>query len=121
VTVSAASCTFVKKTNARHAHTRKRTHECADATCCRFGADELRDVDAEGRVVITEHSNIVLFNVYGPAITSEESAEQRSAFKLLFYKVGCSPCKASRHGMHSNGLPFPPVKQCTSLYYKAQH
>ena len=32
----------------------------------------------------------VLFNVYGPAISTEERAEERYAFKLRFYEVGHS-------------------------------
>ena len=32
-------------------------------------------------------------NVYGPAISTEESAEERYAFKLQFYRVGC--CRRS--------------------------
>ncbi len=44
-------------------------------------------MDSEGRVVVTDHGAFVLFNVYGPAITSEESAEERFAFKLRFYEV----------------------------------
>jgi AP endonuclease-2 len=50
--------------------------------------DELERLDSEGRVVITDHGCFVLVNVYGPAITSEESAEERYAFKLRFYEVG---------------------------------
>ncbi|BDA45375.1 probable DNA-(apurinic or apyrimidinic site) lyase 2 [Coccomyxa sp. Obi] len=52
----------------------------------RFSQEELERLDAEGRVVITDHGAFVLVNVYGPAITSEESAEERYAFKLRFYE-----------------------------------
>lgn len=42
---------------------------------------------ATGRVVITDHGGFVVVNVYGPAISSPESAEERLAFKLRFYQV----------------------------------
>ena len=41
--------------------------------------------------MITDHGLFVLINVYGPAISTEESAEERFAFKLRFYQ-------ASAHG-----------------------
>lgn len=61
----------------------------------RFSQEELERLDAEGRVVITDHGAFVLVNVYGPAITSEESAEERYAFKLRFYEVCTFPCTRS--------------------------
>jgi len=36
---------------------------------------------------MTDHGAFVLVNVYGPAISTEDSAEERYAFKLRFYKV----------------------------------
>ena len=39
---------------------------------------------------MTDHGAFVLVNVYGPAISTEDSAEERYAFKLQFYKVGRS-------------------------------
>ena len=36
---------------------------------------------------MTDHGAFVLVNVYGPAISTEDSAEERYAFKLQFYKV----------------------------------
>lgn len=48
----------------------------------------LQELDSEGRVVITDHGAFVLFNIYGPALSSEENFEQRLEFKLKFYKVG---------------------------------
>ncbi len=57
---------------------------------CRFSQEELERLDAEGRVVITDHGAFVLVNVYGPAISSEESAEERFDFKLRFYQVKLS-------------------------------
>lgn len=56
----------------------------------RFSQGELESLDSEGRVVITDHGAFVLVNVYGPAISTEESAEERYAFKLQFYKVQAS-------------------------------
>ena len=37
--------------------------------------------------MITDHGGFVVVNVYGPAISSPESAEERLAFKLRFYQV----------------------------------
>ena len=54
---------------------------------CRFSQGELEKLDSEGRVVLTDHGGFVLVNVYGPAISTEDSAEERYAFKLQFYKV----------------------------------
>lgn len=54
----------------------------------RFSQDELERLDSEGRVMMTDHSAFILINVYGPAISTEESAEERYAFKLRFYEVG---------------------------------
>ena len=53
----------------------------------RFTQDELLAIDLEGRCVITDHGHFILFNLYGPAITNEESAEERFAYKLRLYKV----------------------------------
>lgn len=54
-----------------------------------FSSQELANLDAEGRVVVTDHGSFVLFNVYGPAITSEdaEQAQARMAFKMRFYSA----------------------------------
>ncbi|KAL4419789.1 hypothetical protein ABPG75_006887 [Micractinium tetrahymenae] len=59
------------------------------ALLAEFSVEELTELDAEGRVVVTDHGAFVLFNLYGPAITSEddERAEQRSRFKHRFYKA----------------------------------
>ena len=43
-------------------------------------------IDSQGRCVITDHGAFVLFNIYGPAVTSELS--ERFAFKMRFYQVG---------------------------------
>lgn len=49
--------------------------------------EELQELDGEGRCVVTDHGAFVLFNLYGPAITSsdDEAAAARFAFKLRFY------------------------------------
>lgn len=39
-------------------------------------------------MLLTDHGAFVLVNVYGPAISSEERAEERMAFKMQFYRVG---------------------------------
>lgn len=54
-----------------------------------FTVDELRSLDSEGRVVVTDHGHFVLFNVYGPAITSEDAdvAKSRMVFKMRFYSA----------------------------------
>ncbi|KAK2077000.1 hypothetical protein QBZ16_005228 [Prototheca wickerhamii] len=53
----------------------------------RFSVEELQELDAEGRAVVTDHGAFVLFNLYGPAITTSESeaAAARFDFKLRFY------------------------------------
>lgn len=55
--------------------------------CHRFSVAELEAFDAEGRAVVTDHGEFVLFNVYGPAITNAETADERFAFKLRFFEV----------------------------------
>jgi AP endonuclease-2 len=48
---------------------------------------ELRALDGEGRVVITDHGAFVLYNVYAPAITSDDpaAAAARVAYKARFF------------------------------------
>jgi AP endonuclease-2 len=52
-----------------------------------FSIEELRNLDTEGRVVITDHGAFVLFNIYAPAVTKEDpdQAKLRLAFKMRFY------------------------------------
>lgn len=52
-----------------------------------FSIEELRNLDTEGRVIITDHSSFILFNIYAPAVTKEdpEQAKLRLAFKMRFY------------------------------------
>lgn len=52
-----------------------------------YTEDELKELDSEGRIVITDHGNFVLFNIYAPAITSAETAENRMEFKMKFFKA----------------------------------
>ncbi|KAI7840910.1 hypothetical protein COHA_005342 [Chlorella ohadii] len=52
-----------------------------------FEAEELAEMDAEGRVLVTDHGCFVLFNLYGPAITNADTAEDRSEFKMRFYRA----------------------------------
>lgn len=46
---------------------------------------------------MTDHGAFVLVNVYGPAISTEESAEERYAFKLRFYEVQHLPASPITH------------------------
>ncbi len=61
-------------------------HSVHDAAC-RFTQEELLAIDLEGRCVITDHEAFILFNLYGPAITSEENAAERLAYKMRLYQV----------------------------------
>eukprot|EP00004_Rigifila_ramosa_P015257 TRINITY_DN3535_c0_g1_i1.p1 TRINITY_DN3535_c0_g1~~TRINITY_DN3535_c0_g1_i1.p1 ORF type:complete len:496 (+),score=77.92 TRINITY_DN3535_c0_g1_i1:92-1489(+) len=49
--------------------------------------NSLETLDGEGRVAVTDHGAFVLFNVYVPAITSEENWEDREKFKRLFLRL----------------------------------
>ena len=40
--------------------------------------------------MITDHGAFILFNLYGPAITSEENAAERFAYKMRLYQVSCT-------------------------------
>ncbi|DBB00825.1 hypothetical protein WJX77_012431 [Trebouxia sp. C0004] len=60
---------------------------CLDELCNRFTQQELRAIDLEGRCVITDHEAFILFNLYGPAITSEENAAERFAYKMQLYQA----------------------------------
>ncbi|KAK9827629.1 hypothetical protein WJX81_000675 [Elliptochloris bilobata] len=53
----------------------------------RFSLAELEALDSEGRCVVTDHGAFVLFNVYGPAITNADTADERFAFKLRFFEA----------------------------------
>jgi len=52
-----------------------------------FPFEELRNLDTEGRVIITDHGSFFLFNIYAPAVTKEDpdQAKLRLAFKMRFY------------------------------------
>eukprot|EP00891_Asterochloris_glomerata_P003607 jgi/Astpho2/3607/e_gw1.00058.42.1_t len=47
-----------------------------------FTDHELAEIDQEGRCVCTDHGCFVVFNLYVPAITTEDKAAERFAFKL---------------------------------------
>ncbi|KAL8137833.1 hypothetical protein V2J09_003834 [Rumex salicifolius] len=49
-----------------------------------FTNDELLEIDSEGRCIITDHGNFVLFNIYGPRADPDD--EERIRFKTTFYK-----------------------------------
>eukprot|EP00884_Botryococcus_braunii_P005410 jgi/Botrbrau1/14870/Bobra.0298s0004.1 len=55
----------------------------------RWSREELQEVDAEGRCVITDHGAFVLFNLYAPAITSDDpiAMEERFKYKMRFLEV----------------------------------
>ncbi len=66
---------------------------------CRFTDHELAEIDQEGRCVCTDHGCFVVFNLYVPAITTEDKAAERFAFKLRLLEVSsCAglPCHSSR-------------------------
>lgn len=50
-------------------------------------AEEAEELDREGRAIVTDHGAFVLINLYGPALSMEESLEERLKFKLRFYEV----------------------------------
>jgi AP endonuclease 2 len=51
--------------------------------------EDLQVLDAEGRCCITDHGTFVIFNIYAPAITSDDriAAEERFTYKMRFYEV----------------------------------
>ncbi len=54
---------------------------------CSYSREEVEAIDGEGRCVVTDHQAFIIFNIYGPAISNEENAAERYAYKLQFYKV----------------------------------
>lgn len=52
-----------------------------------FELVDLQVLDSEGRVLVTDHGQFILVNLYGPALTCEERVEERLTFKLRFYQV----------------------------------
>ncbi|EFN53799.1 hypothetical protein CHLNCDRAFT_136485 [Chlorella variabilis] len=52
-----------------------------------YTVEELAELDGEGRVTVTDHGAFVLFNIYGPAITKQEVAEDRMQYKLRFFSA----------------------------------
>ena len=61
----------------------------AGAMVAGMSMQELKELDGEGRVVLTDHKDFVLFNIYGPAITSEdpEKSKKRMEFKMKFFRA----------------------------------
>eukprot|EP00966_Prymnesium_polylepis_P108430 2510163-Prymnesium_polylepis.1 len=53
----------------------------ADELAARFSRDALREIDGEGRCMLTVHGDLAIFNVYAPALTSDDAAhaERRCA------------------------------------------
>ncbi|KAK9867360.1 hypothetical protein WJX84_005602 [Apatococcus fuscideae] len=52
-----------------------------------FSKEELEVIDGEGRCLLTDHGDFVLGNIYAPAMTSEENAEDRFQYRMQFYKA----------------------------------
>lgn len=71
-----------------HKHTHKHTHYKTLTHTHTLPNSKRKSFDAEGRVLLTDHGAFCLANVYGPALTNEETYGERLAFKLLFYEVG---------------------------------
>jgi AP endonuclease-2 len=53
--------------------------------CDRYRREDLEMVDKQGRCMITDHGDFVLFNCYGPAVTN--IVNDRFAFKMQYYEV----------------------------------
>lgn len=82
-------------------------------TVCSYSREEAESIDAEGRCVVTDNHVFVLFNLYGPAISSEENAADRFAYKLQFYKVPLQA--ANRAPWSSKGKRLTREYQVTTL------
>ena len=62
---------------------------------------------------MSDHGAFVLVNVYGPAISTEDSAEERYAFKLQFYKVALLfATKSPALACHAKLASQPVVTDC---------
>jgi exonuclease III len=65
-----------------------------------FDESTLREVDSEGRCVVTDHGEFVLFNVYVPALTDSENVV-RLEFKETFARALQMRCESLiRSGRH---------------------
>lgn len=91
----------------------------------RFTQEELLAIDLEGRCVITDHEAFILFNLYGPAITSEENAAERFAYKMRLYQVifncqvtyHCKPAEVSNNSHTVQRSPMVHLRMlCTSRF-----
>lgn len=49
--------------------------------------EEVKELDLEGRCVVTVHDDFVLFNVYAPALTIETEIEDRMRLKVKWFQV----------------------------------
>ena len=49
--------------------------------------EEDRELDSEGRAVVTDHGAFVVINIYVPALSIEEKIEERFEFKMRFLAV----------------------------------
>lgn len=49
--------------------------------------EEIKELDLEGRCVVTVHADFVLFNVYAPALTIETEIEDRMRLKVKWFQV----------------------------------
>ena len=59
----------------------------------------MRELDGEGRCVITLHGDLAILNLYVPAVTGEagsEAAERRAAFKHRFLRALEARCRGLR-------------------------
>ena len=54
-----------------------------------WNEERLAELNQEGRVVVTHHGDFVLFNLYGPAISSDDDdkIKTRMEYKVDFFKV----------------------------------
>ena len=94
---------------------------CKPCNDGRFSLAELEAFDSEGRCVVTDHGAFVLLNVYGPAITNADSADERFAFKLRFFEARGpvrlhAPCSAKWHR-----VSWPPPHSGRLLSLTALH
>ncbi|KAL3928357.1 MAG: hypothetical protein SGPRY_002419 [Prymnesium sp.] len=69
----------------------------------RFSREEQLVIDGEGRCLLTIHGDLAIFNIYAPALTSDEPAqvEQRGGLKADFFEALEARARAMvRGGLH---------------------
>lgn len=54
--------------------------------------EEIKELDLEGRCVVTVHADFILFNVYAPALTIETEIEDRMLLKVKWFQVTLQLC-----------------------------